>query len=114
MTEAVTTHGASTDAVILVGGRGTRLRPLTIGTPKPMLPTANYPFLQHLLARIKAAGIEHVVMSTSYKAEVFEEYFGDGSDLGLEIEYVVEETALGTGGGIRNVYDKLRLSLIHI
>ena len=108
MTEAATTHGASTDAVILVGGRGTRLRPLPIGTPKPMLPTANYPFLQHLLARIKAAGITHVVMSTSYKAEVFEEYFGDGSELGLEIEYVVEETALGTGGGIRNVYDKLR------
>lgn len=96
------------DAVILVGGRGTRLRPLTIGTPKPMLPTANYPFLQHLLARIKAAGIEHVVLSTSFKAEVFEEYFGDGSDLGLEIEYVVEEEALGTGGGIRNVYDRLR------
>lgn len=96
------------DAVILVGGRGTRLRPLTIGTPKPMLPTANYPFLQHLLARIKAAGIEHVVLSTSFKAEVFEEYFGDGKDLGLDIEYVVEETALGTGGGIRNVYDKLR------
>ncbi|WP_293771591.1 NDP-sugar synthase [uncultured Corynebacterium sp.] len=96
------------DAVILVGGRGTRLRPLTIGTPKPMLPTANFPFLQHLLARIKAAGIEHVVLSTSFKAEVFEEYFGDGADLGLEIEYVVEETALGTGGGIRNVYDKLR------
>ncbi|MFW9209559.1 sugar phosphate nucleotidyltransferase [Corynebacterium striatum] len=108
MTEAVTQWGASADAVILVGGRGTRLRPLTIGTPKPMLPTANYPFLQHLLARIKAAGIDHVVMSTSFKAEVFEEYFGDGSDLGLEIEYVVEETALGTGGGIRNVYDKLR------
>ncbi len=96
------------DAVILVGGRGTRLRPLTIGTPKPMLPTANYPFLQHLLARIKAAGIEHVVLSTSFKAEVFEEYFGDGSELGLDIEYVVEETALGTGGGIRNVYDRLR------
>ncbi|QPK79672.1 NDP-sugar synthase [Corynebacterium lizhenjunii] len=96
------------DAVILVGGRGTRLRPLTIGTPKPMLPTANAPFLQHLLARIQAAGITHVVLSTSFKAEVFEEYFGDGADLGLEIEYVVEETALGTGGGIRNVYDKLR------
>ena len=96
------------DAVILVGGRGTRLRPLTIGTPKPMLPTANFPFLQHLLARIKAAGINHIVLSTSYKAEVFEQYFGDGSDLGLEIEYVVEETALGTGGGIRNVFPKLR------
>lgn len=96
------------DAVILVGGRGTRLRPLTIGTPKPMLPTANHPFLQHLLARIKAAGITHVVMSTSFKAEIFEEYFGDGSDMGLEIEYVVEDTALGTGGGIRNVYGHLR------
>ena len=108
MSQAAVQWGASTDAVILVGGRGTRLRPLTIGTPKPMLPTANYPFLQHLLARIKAAGITHVVLSTSFKAEVFEEYFGDGSDMGLEIEYVVEETALGTGGGIRNVYDKLR------
>lgn len=99
---------AATDAVILVGGKGTRLRPLTVNTPKPMLPTAGFPFLQHLLARIKAAGITHVVLGTSFKAEVFEEYFGDGSDMGLEIEYVVEETALGTGGAIRNVYDHLR------
>lgn len=97
-----------TDAVILVGGRGTRLRPLTVNTPKPMLPTAGYPFLQHLLARIRAAGMTHVVLGTSYRAEVFEEYFGDGSNMGLEIEYVVEEEALGTGGGIRNVHDKLR------
>ncbi|MBD8029287.1 mannose-1-phosphate guanylyltransferase [Corynebacterium gallinarum] len=96
------------DAVILVGGKGTRLRPLTINTPKPMLPTAGHPFLKHLLARIKAAGITHVVLGTSFKAEVFEDYFGDGSDLGLEIEYVVEDQPLGTGGGIRNVYDKLR------
>ncbi|AGF71743.1 sugar phosphate nucleotidyltransferase [Corynebacterium halotolerans] len=101
-------HPSETDAVILVGGRGTRLRPLTVNTPKPMLSTAGYPFLQHLLARIKAAGITHVVMGTSYRAEVFEEYFGDGSELGLEIEYVVEEEALGTGGGIRNVHDRLR------
>lgn len=99
---------AQTDAVILVGGKGTRLRPLTTATPKPMLPTANYPFVQHLLARIQQAGIRHVVLSTSFKAEVFEQTFGDGSELGLEIEYVVEETALGTGGGIRNVLDKLR------
>ncbi|KQB87535.1 sugar phosphate nucleotidyltransferase [Corynebacterium lowii] len=97
-----------TDAVILVGGKGTRLRPLTTSTPKPMLPTAGYPFLEHLLARIRAAGMEHVVLGTSYRAEVFEDYFGDGSDFGLEIEYVVEEQALGTGGGIRNVYDRLR------
>lgn len=99
---------AQTDAVILVGGKGTRLRPLTVSTPKPMLPTAGYPFLEHLLARIRTAGIEHVILGTSYKAEVFEEYFGDGSDFGLEIEYVVEDKPLGTGGGIRNIYDRLR------
>lgn len=98
----------TTDAVILVGGKGTRLRPLTVNTPKPMLPTAGYPFLKHLLARIAEAGITHVILGTSYRAEVFEEYFGDGSDMGLEIEYVVEKEALGTGGAIRNVYDKLR------
>ena len=101
-------HPENTDAVILVGGKGTRLRPLTVNTPKPMLPTAGFPFLQHLLARIRDAGMTHVVLGTSYKAEVFESYFGDGSDFGLEIEYVVEEQALGTGGGIRNVYEKLR------
>ena len=98
----------SIDAVVLVGGKGTRLRPLTVSTPKPMLPTAGVPFLMHLLARIKAAGIEHVVLSTSFKAEVFEDYFGTGESLGLDIEYVVEDEALGTGGGIRNVYDRLR------
>lgn len=99
---------AETDAVILVGGKGTRLRPLTNSIPKPMLPVAGYPFLQHLLARIKAAGMKHVVLGTSFRAEVFEEHFGDGADLGLEIEYVVEDSPLGTGGGIRNVLDTLR------
>lgn len=96
------------EAVILVGGMGTRLRPLTVSTPKPMLPVAGAPFLQHLLGRIKEAGITHVVLGTSFKAEVFEQTFGAGEELGLEIEYVVEDAPLGTGGGIRNVYDKLR------
>ncbi|WP_082943587.1 sugar phosphate nucleotidyltransferase [Mycobacterium sp. 1274761.0] len=99
---------AEVDAVILVGGQGTRLRPLTLSAPKPMLPTAGLPFLTHLLSRIAAAGIEHVVLGTSYKAGVFESEFGDGSKLGLQIEYVVEEEALGTGGGIANVAHKLR------
>lgn len=99
---------ATTDAVILVGGKGTRLRPLTNSIPKPMLPVAGAPFLEHLLARIKDAGMTHVVLGTSFKAEVFEEHFGDGSHLGLEIEYVVEDEPLGTGGGIRNVLDHLR------
>jgi mannose-1-phosphate guanylyltransferase len=96
------------DAVVLVGGKGTRLRPLTLSAPKPMLPTAGTPFLSHLLSRIRAAGITHVVLGTSYRAEVFEDYFGDGSALGLEIEYVVEQVPLDTAGAIRNVYDRLR------
>ncbi|AZA10858.1 mannose-1-phosphate guanylyltransferase [Corynebacterium gerontici] len=104
----------STDAVILVGGKGTRLRPLTVNTPKPMLPTAGVPFLKHLLARIQAAGIQHVVLGTSFKAEVFEEYFGNGEDMGLEIEYVVEDQPLGTGGGIRNVASKLRADTVMV
>ncbi|HEX7661630.1 MAG TPA: NDP-sugar synthase, partial [Pseudonocardiaceae bacterium] len=96
------------EAVVLVGGKGTRLRPLTLSAPKPMLPTAGVPFLTHLLSRIKAIGIRHVVFGTSYMAEVFEDYFGDGSRDGLEIDYVVEEQPLDTAGGIRNVADKLR------
>ncbi|HEU0190274.1 MAG TPA: NDP-sugar synthase [Mycobacterium sp.] len=96
------------DAVILVGGQGTRLRPLTLSAPKPMLPTAGLPFLTHLLSRIAAAGIEHVVLGTSYKPDVFETEFGDGSSLGLQVEYVTEEQALGTGGAIANVAPKLR------
>lgn len=96
------------DAVVLVGGKGTRLRPLTLSAPKPMLPTAGLPFLTHLLSRIAAAGIEHVILGTSYKPAVFEAEFGDGSALGLQIEYVTEEHPLGTGGGIANVAGKLR------
>ncbi|MBP2474595.1 mannose-1-phosphate guanylyltransferase [Crossiella equi] len=102
------------DAVVLVGGQGTRLRPLTLSAPKPMLPTAGVPFLTHLLSRIRAAGIRHVVLGTSYKAEVFEEYFGDGARLGLELEYVVEDTPLGTGGGIRNAASRLRADHIMV
>ncbi|GAS91776.1 MULTISPECIES: mannose-1-phosphate guanylyltransferase [Mycobacteriaceae] len=102
------TNPAEVDAVILVGGQGTRLRPLTLSAPKPMLPTAGLPFLTHLLSRIAAAGVTHVVMGTSYKAEVFESEFGDGSKLGLQIDYVTETDALGTGGAIANVAGHLR------
>lgn len=91
------------EAVVLVGGKGTRLRPLTLSAPKPMLPTAGVPFLAHLLSRIRAAGVRRVVLGTSYLAETFSDTFGDGAALGLELEYVVEEHPLGTGGGIRNV-----------
>jgi mannose-1-phosphate guanylyltransferase len=99
---------ADLEAVMLVGGKGTRLRPLTISAPKPMLPTAGVPFTAHQLARARDAGVRHVVLATSYRAEVFEEYFGDGSAFGIELEYVTETEPLGTGGGIRNVADRLR------
>jgi mannose-1-phosphate guanylyltransferase len=94
-------------AVVLVGGQGTRLRPLTLSTPKPMLPTAGVPFLAHLLSRIRAAGVRRVVLGTSYLAETFASHFGDGGGLDLELRYVVEERPLGTGGGIRNVAHEL-------
>ncbi|UYB42100.1 NDP-sugar synthase [Streptomyces sp. Je 1-4] len=96
-----------TEAILLVGGKGTRLRPLTVHTPKPMVPAAGVPFLTHQLARARAAGVEHIVLATSYLAEVFEPYFGDGSALGLHLEYVTEEEPLGTGGAIRNVASRL-------
>jgi len=91
-----------------VGGKGTRLRPLTLTAPKPMLPTAGVPFLTHQLARARDAGIDHVVLATSYRAETFEQHFGDGSALGIDLEYVTETEPLGTGGGIRNVAERLR------
>ncbi|MFJ4781022.1 sugar phosphate nucleotidyltransferase [Streptomyces sp. NPDC088762] len=96
-----------TEAILLVGGQGTRLRPVTVNTPKPMVPTAGVPFLAHQIARAAAAGVTHIVMATCYLAEVFEPYFGDGSDFGLRLEYVVEEEPLGTGGAIRNAAQRL-------
>ena len=89
-------------AILLVGGQGTRLRPLTLTTPKPMLPVAGVPFVTHQLTRLAAAGFDHVVLATSYRAEVFEQHFGDGAELGVRLSYVVETEPLGTGGAIRN------------
>ncbi len=106
--------GTDADAVILVGGLGTRLRPLTLSAPKPMLPTAGVPFLTHLVTRLRDAGMHHIVLGTSYRAEVFEQHFGDGSAHGVELEYVVETEPLGTGGGIRNVAGKLRAGTVMV
>jgi mannose-1-phosphate guanylyltransferase len=96
-----------TEAILLVGGKGTRLRPLTVNTPKPMLQVAGVPFLSHQLARAKAAGVHRIVFATAYRPEVFEEYFGDGSRFGLDLVYVTETEPLDTGGAIRNVADRL-------
>jgi mannose-1-phosphate guanylyltransferase len=96
------------EAILLVGGQGTRLRPLTIGVPKPLLPTAGVPFLAHQLAKAAAHGVGRVILATCYRAEKFRECLGDGSAFGLEVRYIQEESPLGTGGAIRNAAAALR------
>jgi len=94
-------------AILLVGGRGTRLAPLTDLTPKPMLPVGGVPFTLHQILQARSVGIKRIILATSYRAEVFEPYLGDGSRFDLEIRYAVEKEALGTGGGIRNAAELL-------
>jgi mannose-1-phosphate guanylyltransferase len=91
-----------TVGILLVGGFGTRLLPLTNKTPKPMLPIANLPVTEHQLLAAKAAGITKVVLATAYLAETFTPYFGDGAKWGIELKYALESEPLGTGGAIRN------------
>lgn len=91
-----------TQGILLVGGKGTRLLPLTRDVPKPMLPVAGLPVTEHQLMAAKAAGITSIVLAASYLSEVFIPYFGDGSKWGLKLQYAVESEPLGTGGAIRN------------
>lgn len=96
-----------TEAILLVGGMGTRLMPLTRNTPKPMLPVAGLPVTEHQLLMAKRAGITSIVLATSYLSEIFIPYFGDGSRWGIDLRYAVEEQPLGTGGAIRNAAELL-------
>jgi NDP-sugar pyrophosphorylase family protein len=88
-------------AVILAGGEGTRLRPLTLATPKPVVPVVDRPFLRHQLDLLSTVGVTDVVFSVAYRPERIEAVFGDGRALGKHIRYAVEETPLGTGGRSR-------------
>ncbi|MCW2877965.1 MAG: mannose-phosphate guanyltransferase [Sphaerisporangium sp.] len=107
MTDSHSPESAHLEAILLVGGQGTRLRPLTLSTPKPLLPTAGVPFLAHQLARARSFGVRRVVFATSYRASMFADVFGDGSAFGLSLEYMTEESPLGTGGAIRNAAEAL-------
>jgi mannose-1-phosphate guanylyltransferase len=93
--------------ILLVGGMGTRLKPLTNESPKPMLPVAGLPVTEHQILAAKRAGIHTLVLATSYLADVFTPYFGDGSKWGIKILYAVEKEPLGTGGAIRNAAELL-------
>jgi mannose-1-phosphate guanylyltransferase/phosphomannomutase len=89
-------------AVVMAGGSGSRLRPLTVGRPKPMIPLINKPVLAHILDLLKLHNITDVIITVQYLADHIEDYFGDGSSLGLTIRYSVEETPLGTAGSVKN------------
>ena len=88
-------------AVVMAGGEGSRLRPLTLVRPKPMLPVVNRPVLGHILYLLKQHDITDVVMTVQYLAAQIQDYYGDGQTLGMNIEYVVEESPLGTAGSVQ-------------
>jgi NDP-sugar pyrophosphorylase family protein len=100
-------------AIMLAGGKGTRLRPLTIHTPKPIVPIFDRPFLHYQLDLLKRVPeIDEVVLSLNYQPRRIEEIFGDGGESGLSIRYVVEPVPLGTGGAVRYAGEALRESVI--
>ena len=88
-------------AIIIAGGLGIRLRPLTNTTPKPLLPIQGKPILQHVIENLKNQDISNIIISIGYGADQIKEYFGDGSNFGVAISYCIEEEPLGTGGAIR-------------
>lgn len=98
--ELVVTGQRPNVMVIMAGGQGTRLRPYTEHCPKPLLPVGGKPMLEHIITRAKAEGFHRFVIAIHYLGQMIEEHFGDGSRLGVEIEYVREESPLGTAGAI--------------
>jgi Nucleoside-diphosphate-sugar pyrophosphorylase involved in lipopolysaccharide biosynthesis/translation initiation factor 2B, gamma/epsilon subunits (eIF-2Bgamma/eIF-2Bepsilon) len=97
-------YGASEEgpraAVIMAGGEGQRLRPLTESTPKPMLPVAGRPILEILIDSLRVSGFTQLFLSVGYLKEVIQDHFGDGSRFGIAIDYLVESAPLGTGGAL--------------
>lgn len=93
--------------LILAGGKGTRLRPLTLNTPKPIVPVANAPFLLYQIDLMLSAGIHEVILSLSYQPRKIEDLLKDGTDYGVSIRYAVEGSPLGTGGAFKNAEEHL-------
>jgi NDP-sugar pyrophosphorylase family protein len=94
-------------AVILAGGLGTRLRPVTEKIPKPMVPVAGKPFLEHQISCLREQGIQDILLLTGYLGEQIEQFFGDGSEHGVRIAYSKEEVPLGTAGAVQLAASKL-------
>lgn len=94
-------------AVVMAGGEGTRLRPLTSMRPKPMVPIVNQPVMEHILGLVKHHGMTEVVATLAFMPQVIEDYFGDGDEWGMEISYAIEESPLGTAGSVKNAEEAL-------
>src|SRR5258708_27427575 len=92
----------------MAGGEGTRLRPLTWNRPKPLVPILNKPCMQHTIELLKRHGITDIVVTLYYLADEIEGYFGDGSELGVNIVYTVEDTPLGTAGSVMKAEEYLK------
>ncbi|HEY2552937.1 MAG TPA: mannose-1-phosphate guanyltransferase [Streptosporangiaceae bacterium] len=95
-------------AVVMAGGEGTRLRPMTANQPKPLLPVVNKPIMEHVLRLLRRHGFADTVVTVQFLASMVRSYFGDGEDFGMSLQYATEETPLGTAGSVRNAEDALR------
>ena len=98
---------APVQAVIMAGGEGSRLRPLTSNLPKPMLPIANRPLMQHIIELLRKHGVTDVIATVQFLSSIIRNYFGDGSDLGVSLSYATEDAPLGTAGSVANARDML-------
>jgi mannose-1-phosphate guanylyltransferase / phosphomannomutase len=94
-------------AVVMAGGEGSRLRPLTSGIPKPLVPVVGKPVMEHILRLLRNHGITDVIVTLQYLGSAIRDYFGDGSDFGVDITYVVEDSPLGTAGSVKNAQEFL-------
>jgi len=94
-------------AVIMAGGEGTRLRPLTSNQPKPMMPLVNRPMMEHIVGLLKKHGFDEIVVTVAFQANTIRTYFGNGAEFGVRMVYATEESPLGTAGSVRNAMDEL-------
>jgi mannose-1-phosphate guanylyltransferase/phosphomannomutase len=95
-------------AVVMAGGEGTRLRPMTANQPKPMLPVVNRPIMEHVLRLLRRHGLTETVVTVQFLASIVRNYFGDGEDFGMRLQYATEETPLGTAGSVKNAEEELK------
>ncbi len=110
--EIIGTHIRPNAAVIMAGGKGTRLRPYTESCPKPMVKVAGRPILERIILNLVGSGIRHIYLSVNYLGHMIEDHFGDGSNFGCHIEYLRETTELGTGGALSLLPDNLHYPII--